>query len=246
MAYCAIQLSAIFLFLVFNVKREKERKSVHNINFSSAHFLTHGYNCGTMKPLQIQFQTKQSVATFKEMMSIVYTHLYFLNIFFSPWTRDVIQIFLALITRFFCVVVVVVFVFTCLFSIFIGYAYMRWVILVLAVNARCAVKWIAEQKNDWTDARARAYICLCFAIDSSSFFIQISYSSCCFFYVFFFFFSFGTSDLARIPFSFLIKVPNPNAISTIVLEKLWKLHQNPSDWSLVKYQPEFSCCAWFK
>lgn len=83
LCYTVISYFSFVFFFSFQSKkreREKERKIVHNINFSSAHFITHGYNCGTMKPLQIQFQTKQSVATFKEMMSmyiIVYTHLYY-------------------------------------------------------------------------------------------------------------------------------------------------------------------------
>lgn len=148
-------------------------------------------------------------------MMIIYTH-------FSSWTRDVIQIFLVLITWIRCfifcscvvVVAVVVRAHLFIFYLFIGYAYMRWMILVLVVNARCVVKWIAEQKNDWTDASSSLiFVCLFVAALSTLcifFHTNFSYSSCLFLVWFFFIFfsiKFSSPLILLGSFLFSIKVP---------------------------------------
>lgn len=83
---------------------------------------------------------------------------YILHFFFQcAVVKDVIHIFLALITswilHFFFIVAFVVAVIQYSLVIYslslLDTLYMRWMILVLAV--RYAVKWIAEQKNEWTD-----------------------------------------------------------------------------------------------
>lgn len=124
-----------------------------------------------MKPLQIQFQAKQSVATFKEMMMNIHTRLVYIFLWtsemcntkkFSSFNYCSVFFFSSLVT----------FLSTCVDFLSLSVTFnMRWVILVLAVNAQCAVKWIAEQKNDWTEPSSSLSIFVCALLSTPSSFL---------------------------------------------------------------------------